>query len=379
MMNACYTAFVHRGRFKHFMVERIILHVDLDAFYASVEEREDPSISGKAVAVCMFSARGGDSGAIAAANYEARKLGVHSGMSIAKAKKLTPDAVYLSARRGFYKEVSKCVMKILRGYADSFEQVSIDEAFLDISESAGSDFIQGKEIARQIKEEVKDREGLACSVGIGPNKLIAKMASPLEKPDGLTVIRTGEVESFLRPLDVTELWGVGGKTKKAFAGIGVETIGELIGVELPRLIELFGRSKGRWLYNAARGVDEEHVTERREREQIGRITTLAEDTRDIETIASKIDELAEEVWDKIMESGVMFRTVSFVAVTTDLKGHTKSKTLAAPTTNVEMIQKTGTELINRFLVGCELPVRRAGITVSNLTKPTGQKTLHQFE
>ncbi len=360
------------------MVDRVILHVDLDAFYASVEEREDPSIRKKAVAVCMFSARGGDSGAIAAANYEARKLGVRSGMSIAQAKKMAPDAVYLPARREFYKEVSERIMKILNGYTDSFEQVSIDEAFLDISESAGSDFKRGKEIARQIKEEVKEKEGLACSVGIGPNKLIAKMASALEKPDGLTVIRPEEVESFLRPLNVTELWGVGGKTRKALEEIGVETVGELVGVGLPRLIELFGKSKGRWLYNAARGVDEEPVSDRGEREQIGRITTLEEDTRDIETIASKIDELAEEVCDKIEASGMLFRTVSFVAVTTDMKGHSKSKTLSAPTNSLEAIKKTGRELIIRFLAENDLPVRRAGIRVSNFSWPTGQKTLHQF-
>jgi DNA polymerase IV (DinB-like DNA polymerase) len=358
---------------------RVILHVDLDAFYASVEEREDPSIRGKAVAVCMFSARGGDSGAIAAANYAARSLGVHSGMAIAQSKKLAPDAVYLPARRKFYKEVSEKVMKIFRGYADSFEQVSIDEAFLDVSESAGIDFNRGKEIARQIKKEVKDKEGLACSVGIGPNKLIAKMASSVEKPDGMTVISPGEVESFLRPLDVTGLWGVGGKTKKGLADIHVETIGGLTGVGLPRLIEIFGKSKGRWLYNAAQGVDEEPVSERGPREQIGRISTLVEDTSDVGQIASKIDELALEVFEQINKRGVLFRTVTLFAVTTDLKGHSKGKTLPAPANSLEAIQNTGRELINRFLAENDLLVRRAGITVSNFSKPTGQKTLHQYE
>ncbi|GBE18935.1 DNA polymerase IV [archaeon BMS3Abin16] len=135
-------------------MDRVILHVDLDAFYASVEEREDLSLKGKPLVVCMFSARGGDSGAVATPNYEARRLGVRSGMSIKQAKKLAPDAVYLPARRGFYKEVSGKVMEILRGHADSFEQVSIDEAFLDVSESGNSDFIRGAEIAGQIKKDV---------------------------------------------------------------------------------------------------------------------------------------------------------------------------------------------------------------------------------
>ena len=359
-------------------MDRVILHVDLDAFYASVEEREDPSLKGKAVVVCMFSARGGDSGAVATPNYEARRLGVRSGMSIKQAKKLAPDAVYLPARRGFYKEVSGKVMEILRGHADSFEQVSIDEAFLDVSESGNSDFIRGAEIAGQIKKDVVEAEKLACSVGVGPNKLIAKMASPLDKPDGLSVIRPGDVEVFLTPLDVTGLWGVGGKTKKALNDIGVETVGELSGVELPRLIELFGRSKGVWLYNAARGVDNSPVTERGPREQIGRITTLEKDSRDLEVVASKIDELALEVHVQIMAREILFRTVTLFAVTTDMKGRSKSKTLSAPTSSLEAIQKTGRELIARFLSEKDLPVRRAGIRVSNFTRPTGQKTLHQF-
>jgi len=360
-------------------MNRVILHVDLDAFYAGVEERENPDLKEGAVVVCMFSARGGDSGAVATQNYLARSLGVRSGMSIKQAKKLAPDAVFLPARRGFYKEASERVMKILRGHADIFEQVGIDEAFLDVTESTKCDFKKGAEIAMLIKKNVAESEGLACSVGVGPNKLIAKMASPLDKPDGLTVIRPGELESFLTSLDVTGLWGVGDKTKKALSGIGVETVGELSKIELPRLIEVFGKSKGAWLYNAARGVDNSVVSERGGREQIGRITTLAADTRDLEAITSKINELALEVHRQIDEREVLFRTVSFFAVTTDLKGQSKSKTLAAPANNVEAIQKTGRELINRFLAGNEQLVRRVGIRVSNFTQPTGQTTLHQFE
>ncbi|GBE18934.1 DNA polymerase IV [archaeon BMS3Abin16] len=215
-------------------------------------------------------------------------------------------------------------------------------------------------------------------MGVGPNKLIAKMASPLDKPDGLTVIRPGDVEAFLTPLDVTGLWGVGDKTKKALNDLGVETVGELSGVELPRLIELFGRSKGVWLYNSARGVDNSPVSERGEREQIGRITTLVEDTRDLEIISAKISELALEVHKQIMAREILFRTVTLFAVTTDMKGRSKSKTLPAPTSSLEAIQKTGRKLIEKFLSENDLSVRRAGIRVSNFTRPTGQKTLLQF-
>jgi DNA polymerase IV (DinB-like DNA polymerase) len=170
-------------------MDRVILHVDLDAFYASVEEREDPSLRGKPVVVCMFSARGGDSGAVAASNYIARERGIRSGMSIKRAKKLEPDAVYLPARRDFYSDVSEGIMDNLRRFADAFEQVSIDEAFLDVSESSKEDFQEALKIANRIKRDVKRIDKITCSIGIGPNKLIAKMAASTNKPYGLTVVQ----------------------------------------------------------------------------------------------------------------------------------------------------------------------------------------------
>lgn len=359
-------------------MDRVILHVDLDAFYASVEEREDPSLKGKPVVVCMFSARGGDSGAVATPNYIARKAGIRAGMSIAQAKRLSPDAVYLQARRDLYSEVSESIMSILRSHADGFEQVSIDEAFIDVSETVKGSFKKGIAIAKRLKKEVRQKERLTCSVGIGPNKLISKMAASVKKPDGLTVIKPADVKAFLGPLDVLKLWGVGGKTKEALAGIGIETIGELSEVELSRLVESFGKSKGKWLFNASKGIDEEPVSERGEREQIGRITTLEEDTRDLDVIIRKIDELSEEVYGMVKERGVLFRTVSIHAVTVDMKGYSRSRTFTAPTLEPSAIRETGRELIKTFLSENQQLIRRVGIRVSSFSLPTGQKTLLQF-
>jgi DNA polymerase IV (DinB-like DNA polymerase) len=359
-------------------MERVIIHVDLDAFYATVEEREDPSIKGKAVVVCMFSSRGGDSGAVAAANYEARRSGIHSGMSIKRAKKLDPDGVFLPARRDFYSTVSKKIMDILKRHADAFEQMSIDEAFLDVSERTNYDFERAGKIAELLKKEVKVKEGLTCSIGIGPNKIISKMAASVEKPDGFTVINPSEVEGFLDPLDVDRLWGVGNKTKASLEEIGVRTIGELAQTGRQRLIEMFGKAKGQWLSLASRGIDEEPVLERGDQEQIGRITTLEEDTRDIEKIQAKVNELAREVHETVIEKGLVYRTVTFFAVTKDMKGHTKSRTLSTPSDELKLIQETGLELIRDFLADSELRIRRAGIRVSNLSKPTKQRTLLQY-
>jgi DNA polymerase IV (DinB-like DNA polymerase) len=357
---------------------RVIIHVDLDAFYASVEEREDPSLAGKSVVVCMFSARGGDSGAVATPNYAARKAGIRAGISIKQAKKLMPEAVYLPARRDFYGEVSENVMGILRTFPDRFEQVSIDEAFLDVTEKVDQDIEKGVKIGRKIKREIKSKEKLTCSVGVGPNKLISKIAASVEKPDGLTLVEPEEVEGFLSPLGVSALLGVGGKTKKALMKVGVETIGDLRKIEPSRLIEQFGKAKGTWLYKASRGIDESEVEERGDREQIGRITTLEEDTSDPEVISRAINKLARVVHENVVERGILFRTVTFYAVTTDIKGHTKSKTFTVPSAEMKAIQEVGKELINTFLSENELPIRRVGIRVSNFSAPSGQKTLLHF-
>lgn len=361
------------------MSGRVILHVDLDAFYASVEEREDPSLQGKPVVVCMFSARGGDSGAVATPNYIARKDGVRSGMSIARAKKLSPEAVYLPARRDFYSEVSEKVMEILQGYADSFEQVSIDEAFIDVSYKTKGDFVKGEEYARKIKKEIKGKERLTCSIGVGPNKLIAKVASSYDKPDGLTVVSPEAVVEFLSPLEVERLWGVGTKTKEGLEDIGVKTIGELSEVEMSRLIELFGKSRGQWLYKASRGVDDELVVERGEREQIGRIMTLEKDTRDYEFIYERVKDLAREVHSRVLERGVMFRTVSVSFVTSDMKGYTRSRSLSAHVQDFEAILNIAGDLISAFLMETDALIRRAGVRVSNLSKEDSrQRSLLSF-
>jgi DNA polymerase IV (DinB-like DNA polymerase) len=359
-------------------MDRVILHVDLDAFYASVEEREDPSLRGKPVVVCMFSARGDDSGAVAASNYIAREKGIRSGMSIKRAKKLEPDAFYLPARRDFYSAVSEGIMDNLRRFADAFEQVSIDEAFLDVSESSKEDFQQAIKIANRIKRDVKRIEKITCSIGIGPNKLIAKMAASTNKPDGLTVVEPGDLEAFLNPLDVSKLWGVGAKTKKTLAEIGVEKIGDLKKIGSSRLIEIFGKSRGMWLYRSSRGIDEEAVVERGEREQIGRITTLAEDSNDLETVLKSVDNLAAEVHKKVRERGWQFRTITFQSVTDDMKGHTRSRTLSSPTDEQEAIEVTVRELVKVFLMENDRPIRRAGIRVSNFREPSGQKTLLSY-
>jgi len=357
---------------------RVILHVDMDSFYAQVEERENPSIKGKPVVVCMYSGRTPDSGAVAAANYVARGYGIKAGIPIARAKKLKPDAVFLPARRDYYSEVSARVMNILRAFADAFEQVSIDEAYLDVTRGTGGDMSRGTEVARRIKVRVKGEESLTCSIGVGPNKLIAKMAANVRKPDGLTTVTEAEVASFLDPLPVKDLYGVGRKTAETLKGMGVETIGDLSRMDAPALIGTFGRARGRWLYEASRGRDDSPVEERGEKEQIGRMKTLREDTREIEDITPVLEAMAEEVFRIIREKGLNYRSVTITAVTEDLRGHTRSRTLPFHVQDLEVMKGLGRELMEAFLAENPAKVRRAGIRVSDLSRAGGQKTLMEF-
>ena len=241
---------------------RIILHVDMDSFYASVEELRKPEIIGKAIVTCMFSGRSEDSGAVSAANYKAREFGIHSGMAIRTAKRIAKgqDVVFLPSDREYYWSVSEKVMNILRKEADAFEQVSVDEAYLDVSKSGSWERAQN--IAETLKREIKEKEGLTCSVGIGPNKLVAKMASKKQKPDGLTLVKENEVKRFFEGLPAGKLFGIGPKTTEELEGLGIKTAKELAHFDLKILEERFGHNKAKDLIEIAQGKDESPVEER---------------------------------------------------------------------------------------------------------------------
>ena len=309
------------------MESRVIMLVDLDYFYAQVEERRDPAIKDKPVVVCVYSGRTEDSGAVSTANYVARGYEVKSGMPIflAKRKLKGVDAVFLPMDRAFYEEVSDDVMETIRGFADSFEQVSIDEAYLDVTRRTSRSFETAYKLAQQLREEVKARENLTCSVGVGPNKLVAKIAADFQKPDGLTVVKPDKVQSFLDPLPVKRLMGVGTKIGKRMESLGIRTIGDLARYDVQVLIDVFGKNLGAYLHNASRGTDEAPVQERGEAESISRISTMKEDTRDLEVLLEKTAQLCEEVHANVVERNVNFRSVGLIAVLTDMSIRSRSK------------------------------------------------------
>lgn len=362
-------------------MQRVIIHVDMDYFYAAIEEREDPAIRGKAVVVCMYSNRGEEGGAVSTCNYIARAAGIRAAMPCRQARSLKPDAVFLPVRKGFYEEVSKRVMTILRSYADSeeaFERVSIDEAFLDITRSSGSDFGLAREIGMRIKEEVKAQENLTCSVGIGPNKLISKMASSFRKPDGITVVRPEEVQDFLRPMPVSKLWGIGRVTEEKLAGMGIRTVADLEGHDIQELVNIFGKNRGTWLRKAASGIDETPVRERDASDQIGRMASLKHDTRNGQMVFSLLEELADDVMNRADARKVSFRSVTVTVIFSNFKTSTKSRTLSHPLADRRALHEISRELMRQFLAETSMDFRRIGVMVGSLNERTGQKSLFDF-
>lgn len=352
--------------------------MDMDYFFAQCEEREHPELKGKPVVICVYSGRGGESGAVSTSNYEARKFGIKAGIPISRAKKLNPDAVFLPVNMELYRSISDEIMEVLRGFSDILEQESIDEAFCDITGKV-ADFDEAKKLAAKIKEAIRQNVGLTCSAGVAPNKLMAKIASDFQKPDGLTVVKPEEVRQFLEPLKVTDLIGVGKKTGERLNELGINTIGDMSKLSTGELIIEFGQAKGAWMKRASEGIDTSPVQEREGTEQIGRITTLKEDTKDLKVILDTIDRLSGEVFEKLEERKLSFRSVSFIGISTDFKTHTKSRTLSAASNDAGTIKSVANELAKDFLAQHPTTLRRVGVRVANFECEKAQTTLGEFQ
>ncbi len=359
---------------------RVIAHVDLDYFFAQCEERENSAYKGKPVVVCVYSARGGDSGAVSTANYIARDFNIKSGMPIIFAKRLLKDveAVFLPVNHGLYNKISSEIMAILRGYTDRFEQESIDEASLDITEKVGHDFNRAREIALRIKNEILEKEKLTCSVGVAPNKLVAKIAAGFQKPDGLTVVPIEEVKSFLSLLPIGLLYGVGHKTERIMLELGIKNIGDLAQHRAEDLVRVFGRKLGTYFHKAANGIDESPVQERRGAIQISKITTLKKDTRNIDEIVEDLERLCDDIQRRILASNLMFHSLGIIVVAENMKTYSKSRTLDSYTNTFETLKGISYQLLTQFIEKSQLKIRRIGIRVSDLTSTSMQRTLRDF-
>jgi DNA polymerase IV (DinB-like DNA polymerase) len=350
--------------------KRIIFHLDMDHFYTAVEEREHPEYKGKQVIVGADPKGGAGRGVVATSNYEARKTGVKSGIPISRAWKLCPEAIYLPPNFPLYIKVSNEIMDIARKYADKFEQWGIDEAFLDVS-SKVKDYAEAEALAKQIKHEILAKEQLTCSIGIGPNKLTAKIASDYQKPDGLTVVKEGEV--FLAPLPVRKLLWVGRKTEAKLKALGINTIGDLARYDPAVLTEIFG-VMGTQMHLMARGIDRSEVEPRTEVKSISHETTFEEDTDDADTVLKALDALSEEVCKEALNQSLFFKTVTVKVRYENFETHTRSKTLPFMTNRQQDLKKTARELLQTYLRH-DRKIRLIGVRVSSFVKGEKQKTL----
>jgi DNA polymerase IV (DinB-like DNA polymerase) len=362
-------------------MSRIVVHVDMDYFYAAVEEREDPSLIGRPVVVCMYSGRGEHGGSVSTSNYTAREYGIKSGMPCSRAVKLNPDAVFLPVRKEFYTEVSDRIMEILRSHADndeSFEQISIDEAFIEVTENCNGDFECARKLGEDIKQKILEMEQLTCSVGVGPNKLIAKMTSSENKPDGLTVISGNEISPFLKDRSPSQLWGVGDVTAGRLEQMGIKTVEQLASSDVVSLTDTFGKKKGSWLKKAAQGIDESPVRQREGSGQIGRIATLPENSSQYDLIMPALNDLADDVIRKTTERDVSFRQITLVVITSDFKTQTRNHTLQRAVAEKEILRSTLDKLLTTFLEENKSVIRRIGVRVAGLQEVSSQTTLASY-
>jgi len=344
----------------------MIIHVDMDAFYASVEMREQPGLAELPVIV------GGSAqarGVVAAANYAARKYGIHSAMPVAQASRLCPKLVRLPVRMALYVEVAKQIREIFHRYTPEIEPLSLDEAFLDVTASERL-FGDAVSIGHKIKNDIARELSLVASVGIAPSKFVAKIASDIDKPDGFVVIRADEVQAFLDPLPIGRLWGVGKVTGTEFERLGIHTVRQVRQQPLEALQYRFGKF-GEQIWNLAQGIDPRKVMTDSRAKSISNETTFAVDISDRNLLRNYLLELTEQVAFRLRQQGFYARTVQIKLRFSDFKTITRSMSLAAHTQTTQELWKVARGLLDKALDGKARAIRLLGIGAGNLSRQTG--------
>jgi DNA polymerase-4 len=354
-------------------IASIVFHVDLDAFYASVEQRDNPSLAGKPVIV---GAAPGRRGVVSACSYEARKLGVRSAMPISQAYRRCPQGVYLPVRMERYLEVSRQVMGILQAYTPHVQQISVDEAFLDLT---GTERLFGPpmDTGKRLKTEVKEKTGLVISVGIGPNKYIAKLATNAGKPDGLLMVEVVRAEEFLDGIALSQLWGIGEKTLQRLTELNITSVRQLRGLAEGELARLCGRGAAAFLSAAARGRDPGIFSEEPRNRSLSSETTFERDRKDRAGIERVLLELCHQVTFRMIEEGWKSKTVSLKVRFHDFTTVSAQKTLKHWISSTEELDEVARELLESRWNG-SVPIRLVGIGFSNLIPAETQDQLELF-
>ncbi len=355
-----------------FLKQRQIIHVDMDAFYASVEQRDNPNLQGKPVVV------GGtpnSRGVASTCSYEARKYGIRSAMPLAEAERRCPQAIFLPVDIPKYYEVSQQIHRIFENYTPLVEPISLDEAFLDVTASLRL-FGSAQMIALEIKNRIKEELKLTASVGLACNKFLAKLASDIQKPDGFVIINEEEIQAFLDPLPIERIWGVGPKTAEQLHKLNIRTIKDLKNIDEAFLRKKFGLS-GSQLYYLARGIDKRPVEPGREAKSIGRETTFSEDLLDRETLQTYILGLSTDVGRKLRKGSFRAKTITLKVRLADFKTVSRSKTLESYTNLDQDIFREASLLFKDLQL--KQPIRLIGVSVRNLTSGEIQQSLFETD
>lgn len=363
--------------------DKVIFHIDIDYFYAQCEELRKPELRNIPCVVCVYSGRDEDSGVVSTCNYNARKYGVKAAMPIklAKSKLKDVEAKFLPTDMPYYHDISRDVMRIIQNYGDLFEQVSVDECYVDFTRVTNSDFNDAKIFASSLQMNIKHQSKLTCSIGIGPNKLISKIASAVIKPNGITVVSREEAKNFISNCKIEDIPGVGPKTFKKLQALGINSISDISKNSIFELRDVLGYKTAAFLVNASNAIDNSQIRARETSKQIGKIVTLKKDTAEMEQINMTTASLCTSIYENLSNKKQAFKVLTIILILENLHHVSISRSLKLYTASFDELQKNSLSIIKEMIKNNSISIqniRRMGVVVSELKDISGQNSLLNY-
>jgi DNA polymerase IV (DinB-like DNA polymerase) len=363
--------------------KRIIFHIDFDYFYAQCEEIRRPELRNIPSVVCVYSGREEDSGVVSTCNYEARKYGVRAAMPIKLAKSKLEDvhSIFLPTDMPYYHEISSKAMRIIQNYGELFEQVSVDECYMDFTKITNSDFDDAKIFAVSLQKSIKDQIKLTCSIGVAPNKLIAKIASGIIKPNGITVVRQEEAKQFMSNCRIEDIPGVGPKTSKKLQSLGIKTVSDISNKSIFELRDALGYKIATLLVNASNGIDYSQIKIRGTSKQIGKIVTLKKDCTSFEQVRLIVESICKSVFENLENKRQAFRVLTLILILENLQHVSFSKSLKLHSASIDELNKNSLSILNEMITSNSISldiIRRIGVVISELKDISGQDSLLNY-
>ena len=363
--------------------DKVIFHIDFDYFYAQCEELRKPELRNIPCVVCVYSGRDEDSGVVSTCNYNARKYGIKAAMPIklAKSKLKDVEAKFLPTDMPYYHDISRDVMRIIQNYGDLFEQVSVDECYVDFTRVTNSDFNDAKIFASSLQKNIKHQSKLTCSIGVGPNKLISKIASAVIKPNGITVVSREEAKNFISNCKIEDIPGVGPKTMKKLQALGINSISDISKNSIFELRDVLGYKTAAFLVNASNAIDNSQIKARETSKQIGKIVTLKKDTAEMEQINMTTASLCTTIYENLSNKKQAFKVLTIILILENLHHVSISRSLKLYTASFDELQKNSLSIMKEMIKNNSISIqniRRMGVVVSELKDISGQNSLLNY-